>query len=311
MRRRVRWHDRRNGSSSDSALRLVRTSSARLRRNRWTGSSNESGTSREGPRASASRRQWKSCPRICGAGAAISAFAKRPRCWSPSLAGSGCDCGLPSGANGKHHGVGERHSSHWESGGSCATWPAVAMDPGISPGAKPSPWDSPMPTSNRSVSHPCSARVSATSRTAVYGPVRTVVWEGRSREAPPYPDPVLYEVFRALGVAEDVRMQLCVGTSLAIIVPTTFRSYFTHRAAGVGLPDVVRAWTLPAIVGVATGAALAAIAPAALFKIAFAVIAGAIAAKLLFGSPTWRLDNDLPRGPAMPLFGYLIGLCSS
>src|SRR5581483_2177821 len=27
-----------------------------------------------------------------------------------------------------------------------------------------------------------------TSRTAVYGPVRTVVWEGRSREAPPYPD---------------------------------------------------------------------------------------------------------------------------
>ena len=26
-----------------------------------------------------------------------------------------CDCGLPSGANGKHHGVGERHSSRWES----------------------------------------------------------------------------------------------------------------------------------------------------------------------------------------------------
>jgi RNA-directed DNA polymerase len=43
-------------------------------------------------------------------------------------------------------------------------------------------------TSDRSVSHPCSARVSATSRTAVYGPVCMVVWEGRSREAPPYPD---------------------------------------------------------------------------------------------------------------------------
>jgi hypothetical protein len=34
----------------------------------------------------------------------------------------------------------------------------------------------------------CLERVSATSRTAVYGPVRTVVWEGRSREAPSYPD---------------------------------------------------------------------------------------------------------------------------
>ena len=55
-----------------------------------------------------------------------------------------------------------------------------------------------MPTSNRSASHPCSARVSATSRTAVYGPVRTVVWEGRSREAPPYPDHAIVETQKAL-----------------------------------------------------------------------------------------------------------------
>jgi Group II intron, maturase-specific domain len=59
--------------------------------------------------------------------------------------------------------------------------------PGISPGAKPSPWGSPMRTSDHSVSHPCSERVSPTSRTDVYGPVRTVVWEGRSRKAPPIP----------------------------------------------------------------------------------------------------------------------------
>jgi uncharacterized membrane protein YfcA len=123
--------------------------------------------------------------------------------------------------------------------------------------------------------------------------------------------PVLYEVFRALGVAEDIRMQLCIGTSLAIIVPTTFRSYFSHRAEGIGLPDVVRTWTVPAIAGVATGAALAAIAPAAVFKAAFAVIAGAIATKLLFGRETWRLADDLPHGPLMLLFGYLIGLASS
>ena len=32
------------------------------------------------------------------------------------------------------------------------------------------------------------AVVRAIRRTAVYGPVRTVVWEGRGREAPPYPD---------------------------------------------------------------------------------------------------------------------------
>ena len=77
-------------------------SGARSRRNRWNGSSNESERSREGPRASASRRQWKSWLRICGAGAAISASAKRPRCWSLSLAGSGCDCAPLCGGSGEH-----------------------------------------------------------------------------------------------------------------------------------------------------------------------------------------------------------------
>ncbi len=123
--------------------------------------------------------------------------------------------------------------------------------------------------------------------------------------------PVLYEVFGALGVAEDIRMQLCIGTSLAIIAPTTFRSYFTHRSENIGLDDLVRKWTLPAVAGVATGAAVAAVAPAAVFKVAFAVIASVIAVKLLFGRESWRIADDLPRGPALLLFGYLIGLASS
>ena len=46
--------------------------------------------------------------------------------------------------------------------------------------------------------------------------------------------PVLFEVFRVLGVPEDLRMQLCIGTSLAIIVPTTVRSYWAHRTRGHG-----------------------------------------------------------------------------
>lgn len=41
--------------------------------------------------------------------------------------------------------------------------------------------------------------------------------------------PVLYEVFGVLHVSDDVRMQLCIGTSLAIIVPTTVRSYLGHK----------------------------------------------------------------------------------
>src|ERR1700693_3431982 len=108
--------------------------------------------------------------------------------------------------------------------------------------------------------------------------------------------PVLYEVFRILGVPEEVRMQLCVGTSLAIIVPTTIQSYRAHRAKGVVIENIVRRWALAAVVGVGVGSVLAAFAPAAVFKLAFVVIASLIAAKLLFGRETSRLADPMPGG---------------
>jgi uncharacterized membrane protein YfcA len=123
--------------------------------------------------------------------------------------------------------------------------------------------------------------------------------------------PVLYEVFRILGVAEEVRMQLCIGTSLAIIVPTTIRSYFAHRERDQGIREVVRQWAAPAVVGVATGSLLAAFAPGIVFKVAFVAIVSFIAVKLLFGRDSWRLGDDLPGRPAMTFYGFLIGLCSS
>ncbi|MBX6426434.1 MAG: sulfite exporter TauE/SafE family protein [Variibacter sp.] len=123
--------------------------------------------------------------------------------------------------------------------------------------------------------------------------------------------PVLYEVFKAIGVAEEVRMQLCIGTSLAIIIPTTISSYRAHRARGAGVPGVVRAWALPAIGGVSLGALLAAVAPAALFKVAFWIIATLLAARLLFGRESWRLGSELPGRAAMAGYGFLTGLASS
>jgi uncharacterized protein len=123
--------------------------------------------------------------------------------------------------------------------------------------------------------------------------------------------PVLYEVFRVLAVPEDIRMQLCVGTSLAIIAPTTIRSYLAHREKDEGIREVVRRWALPAVAGVAVGSMLAALAPGVVLKVAFVVVASIIAAKLLFGRDSWRLGDDLPGTPAMTSYGFLIGLCSS
>jgi len=123
--------------------------------------------------------------------------------------------------------------------------------------------------------------------------------------------PVLYEVFRTLGVPEEVRMQLCVGTSIAIIVPTALRSYLAHRARGLVIPRVIRLWAFPAVVGVACGAVIAAFAPAAVFVLAFVVIASFIAVKLLFAGDRWNLGNDLPDAVPMALYGFAIGLGGS
>jgi uncharacterized membrane protein YfcA len=123
--------------------------------------------------------------------------------------------------------------------------------------------------------------------------------------------PVLFEIFRVLGVPEDVRMQLCIGTSLAIIVPTTVRSYRVHREKGLVVAEVMRLWAVPAVIGVALGSVAAAFAPAGLFKIVFAIVASLIAAKLLFGREGWVVAMDLPGRAGMAGYGFLVGLASS
>jgi len=123
--------------------------------------------------------------------------------------------------------------------------------------------------------------------------------------------PVLYEVFSVIGVPEEVRIQLCIGTSLAIIVPTTIRSYQAHRAAGMEVQGIIRLWWLPALIGVALGSAIAVFAPPAVFKIAFVIVASIIAAKLLLGRADWRLGDDLPPGLPGRALGFVVGLVSA
>ncbi len=123
--------------------------------------------------------------------------------------------------------------------------------------------------------------------------------------------PVLYEVFRLLHVPDAVHMQLCIGTSLAIMVPTNIRSYRAHRASGAVLTDVVRQWTPGIIVGIAIGSAIATVGPSPVFKIAFVVLAAIIGGKLLFGRESWRLGDDLPAHPLARLYGVAVGLMGS
>ncbi|MBC7578027.1 sulfite exporter TauE/SafE family protein [Tardiphaga sp.] len=123
--------------------------------------------------------------------------------------------------------------------------------------------------------------------------------------------PVFYECFRLSGVPLEVRMPLCIGTSLAIIIPTSIRSWRAHHARGAVDHAILRQWWLPVLAGVILGSVIARYAPERLFKIVFVTVAWSAAARLLFGKEHWRLGEDMPRGPLMKAYGFVIGLLST
>ena len=86
--------------------------------------------------------------------------------------------------------------------------------------------------------------------------------------------PVFYECFRLAGVPIEVRMPLCIGTSLAIIIPTSIRSFRAHYARGAVDMKILRQWWLPIVIGVVAGSVTARYAPERLFKIVFVMEIG-------------------------------------
>lgn len=123
--------------------------------------------------------------------------------------------------------------------------------------------------------------------------------------------PVFYECFRLAGVPLDVRMPLCIGTSLAIIIPTSVRSYRAHYARGAVDMEILKLWWLPVLIGVIAGSVTARYAPERLFKIVFVGVAWSAAARLLLARETWKFGDDLPKGPLMKIYGFFVGLLST
>ncbi len=123
--------------------------------------------------------------------------------------------------------------------------------------------------------------------------------------------PVFYECFRIAGVPLEVRMPLCIGTSLAIIIPTSIRSFQAHYKRGAVDLEILRIWWLPILAGVIAGSMIARYAPERLFKIVFVCVAYAAAARLVLARQAWKLGDDLPRGPLMRAYGIAVGLLST
>jgi uncharacterized protein len=109
----------------------------------------------------------------------------------------------------------------------------------------------------------------------------------------------------------EVRMPLCIGTSLAVIIPTSISSFRAHYRRGAVDMEVLKHWWLPIVLGVGAGSFTARFAPERLFKIVFVMVAWSAAARLLLAREGWKFGDELPKGFLMRVYGFFVGLLST
>jgi len=123
--------------------------------------------------------------------------------------------------------------------------------------------------------------------------------------------PVLYNVLSFFGVNDDVRMHVAVGTSLAIIIPTSLASARTHYKKGAIDAALLKSWGPMIFIGVIGGTVLAGFANAFILTLVFAVLALIVAANMAFRPDTLKFSDSLPKSPFKESLALLIGWFSA
>ena len=123
--------------------------------------------------------------------------------------------------------------------------------------------------------------------------------------------PILYELFRYLGVETGVLMHLSVGTALAVILPTSIQSARKHDARGALDRPLVKSMVLPLIIGVGIGTLITSMVDGGVLKSVYIGVCCFIAAKLIAGEGAWQLGDTMPKGLAASAIGGLIGILST
>ncbi len=123
--------------------------------------------------------------------------------------------------------------------------------------------------------------------------------------------PVLYEAFGLVGVDEFIRMHLTLGTSLAVIVPTSLRSFAGHRARNAADLPLLRQMAPFVVLGVVAGAIIAKGASSEALRVIWIVVAIFLGAKLALGRDDWKLGNVIPPVGWVRTFAGILGMLST
>jgi hypothetical protein len=108
----------------------------------------------------------------------------------------------------------------------------------------------------------------------------------------------------------EVRMPLCIGTSLAIIIPTSIARSAPIQARR-GRYGILKLWWLPVVIGVVAGSRHRALRAGAAVqdRVRLRRLVGRRCG--LFWRATTGTRRRLPTGPLMRVYGFFIGLLST
>lgn len=123
--------------------------------------------------------------------------------------------------------------------------------------------------------------------------------------------PILYELFGVLGSPEDIRMHIAVGTSFAIIIPTTFFAARAHYKRGSIDTAVLRILGPAAIIGVIVGSITAKFADDSVMKVIWVFSASVLSASLVFRKDHWRFSGDVARPAVSVPIGAGVGFLAT
>jgi uncharacterized membrane protein YfcA len=123
--------------------------------------------------------------------------------------------------------------------------------------------------------------------------------------------PFLFFIFEALGIDKMYVMHLAVGTSFAIIIPTSFVSVFTHNKHNSVDFKIIKSYGIFVISGVISGTILAAILETKTLVLFFSIIVYLLGVYLLFLKD--KEDGIKINFSILPrvIFGFLSGFISA
>ena len=117
--------------------------------------------------------------------------------------------------------------------------------------------------------------------------------------------PVLYHFLSLVGVPQEVVMHNSVATSLAVIIPTGWRSYKSHQENDNIDYTVLKSWLIPTIFGSIIGAIIAGLISGFWLTFIFAFIAFFVSVNLFINKEDYKMGNNIPKRFFWKLYSFI------